>query len=387
MITRARLSHYSLQPGTMPTMLLRALVVSTAVFGALHAYLWLRLVDGPGWPAPWAMIATVALACLCVLIPVSVLVRLSTRGPAARAVLLTGYLWLGMFLLFLVAVLITEPIRLVYAEPRVLALGSLGLAMSAAAWSLVNSRIGPRIKRVQVDLSKLPASMSGTTIVQISDVHIGGTVTRRHVEALVRKVNRLEPDLIAITGDLVDGRVDRLGAAAAPLAQLTSRFGTFFVTGNHEYYSHADEWVALLRGLGITVLRNERVRIGSGDASFDLAGVDDPTAKQRGGASDVTLACAKRDSERELVLLAHQPKSVHDAAANDVGLQLSGHTHGGQIWPFGYIVSLTQPYMRGLHRHTARTQIYVSCGTNHWGPPMRLGAAPEITHLVLKRST
>jgi predicted MPP superfamily phosphohydrolase len=366
-------------------MLLRALVVSIAIFGPLHAYLWYRLVHIPAWPAPWPLLASVVLVGLCILIPVSILIRLSRGGPGARAVLLTGYVWLGMVWLFLVAVVITEPIRLVYAAPRELALGALGLALSATVWSLVNSWRGPRVKRVRVELSKLPAAMSGTTIVQLSDVHIGGTVKLRHVEALVGKVNSLAPDLVAITGDLVDGEVDGLGASAAPLAKLESRFGTFFVTGNHEYYSGAEQWVAALRRLDITVLRNQHVRIGSGEASFDLAGVDDPTANHRGGASDVNLACRERDPARELVLLAHQPSSVDAAAANDVGLQLSGHTHSGQIWPFGYLVRLTQPYLRGLHHHTARTQVYVSCGTNHWGPPMRLGSTAEITQLELRR--
>jgi len=368
-------------------MLLRVLIVSVAVFGSLHTYLWYRLVHSPAWPQPYFAIATGLLACLCVLIPVAVVVRLSTRGPLARAVLLIGYMWLGMVLLFLVGVVVTEPIRLFYDEPRALALMALGLALALSAWAVINTHLGPRVKRVDVALSKLPVSMSGTTIVQISDVHIGNTIKRHHIEKIVRKINRLEADVVVITGDLVDGSVSRLRHAAEPLAELSSRFGTFFVTGNHEYYSRADEWVAELRRMGITVLRNERVAIGTDEASFDLAGVDDPTANHRGGASDVVAACEGRDPAHEVVLLAHQPKTIHDAATNDVGLQLSGHTHGGQIWPFGWIVGFTQPYMRGLHHHNERTQIYVSCGTNHWGPPMRLGAAPEITHLSLHART
>ncbi len=367
-------------------MLLRVLVVSVVVFGSLHTYLWWRLVHTPGWSQPWASIATALLVVLGVLIPVSVIVRLSTRGAFARALLLIGYTWLGSVLLFLVAVVVTEPVRLVYDEPRVLALAAVALACALCGWALLSSYLGPRVKRVSVALDKLPASMSGTTVVQISDVHIGPTIKRRHIAALVAKINALDPDVIAITGDLVDGSVARLRDAAAPLGDLQARFGSFFVTGNHEYYSRADDWAAEMRRLGITVLRNQHASVGDDDGSFDIAGVDDPTANHRGGRSDVAAACAGRDDSRELLLLSHQPKTIDDAAANDVGLQLSGHTHGGQIWPFGVIVGFTQPYMRGLHHHTSRTQIYVSCGTNHWGPPMRLGAPPEITLLTLTRS-
>jgi hypothetical protein len=173
----------------------------------------------------------------------------------------------------------------------------------------------------------------------------------------------------------------------APLGDLRAKHGVFFVTGNHEYYSGADEWIAELTTLGIRVLRNERISIGHGDASFDLAGIDDYRAKGFGGdhGPDLARAVAERDPSRELVLLAHQPKHAFEAAEHGVGLQLSGHTHGGQIWPWGYMVKLDQTFVAGLDR-LKETQIYTSCGTGYWGPPMRVGAPPEITLLTLRRA-
>src|SRR5262249_19545378 len=182
----------------------------------------------------------------------------------------------------------------------------------------------------------------------------------------------------------VDGSVSELGNAVAPLADLKSRHGVYFVTGNHEFYSGAESWCGELARLGVRVLRNEHVSIG-GDAGFDLAGIDDPAAHRFGGGSDVARAVQGRDASRELVLLAHQPRAAFEADRHGVGLQLSGHTHGGQIWPWKYFVYLQQPIVAGLAR-ARDTWIYVSCGTGYWGPPMRLAAPPEITRVVLTRA-
>jgi predicted MPP superfamily phosphohydrolase len=241
------------------------------------------------------------------------------------------------------------------------------------------------IEQVEVPLSRLPAELDGFSIVQLSDVHVGLTLGRRFVERLVESVNALEPDAVAITGDLVDGPVERLGPAVAPLANLRTRHGTFFVTCNHEYYSGAPAWCDYLTHLGLRVLRNERVSIGSGAASLDLAGIDDESAHRfhLDHGADLERAVAGRDPSRELVLLAHQPRAVGRAEAAGVGLQISGHTHGGQIWPFHWLVPLQQPVVAGLRR-VGNVQLYVSRGTGYWGPPMRLGSPPEITRIVLR---
>jgi len=191
-----------------------------------------------------------------------------------------------------------------------------------------------------------------------------------------------------ITGDLVDASVARLGPALAPLAKLDARCGVAFVTGNHEYYSGAREWVDFLRSRGIRVLLNQRIEIGDGDpagATFDLAGIPDPGGARLGAdhRPDVGRALAGRDPDRGLVLLAHQPRQIELAKGHGVGLQLSGHTHGGQLWPFGALVALTQPWIAGLHRADDGTAIYVSRGTGFWGPPMRVGNPAEIASIVL----
>jgi hypothetical protein len=230
--------------------------------------------------------------------------------------------------------------------------------------------------------------MNGFTLVQLTDIHVGPTIGRAFIETIVAHTNALNPDLIAITGDLVDGTVSELADAVAPLAALRARHGVYFVTGNHEYFSGATPWIAELTRLGIRCLRNERVSIGDGAASFELAGVDDRSGArfgEPGHGENLEKALAALDPAREVVLLAHQPKSVLTAARFGVGLQISGHTHGGQIWPFTYFVRLQQPFVAGLHRHEG-AQVYVSRGTGYWGPPMRLGAPAEITQLVLTRA-
>jgi predicted MPP superfamily phosphohydrolase len=213
---------------------------------------------------------------------------------------------------------------------------------------------------------------------------MGPTIGRRFMEDLVRRTNALAPDLVAITGDLVDGTVDELADALAPLGKLRARWGVYFVTGNHEYFSGVEGWLAHLPTLGVRVLRNERVAIGAGGDTFDLAGIEDYSAANYPGyGADLPRALLGRDPARELVLLAHQPRQVLEAALHGVGLQLSGHTHGGQIWPWGWVVRLVQPCVAGLARFRDTT-LYVSRGAGYWGPPMRLAEPAEITRIRLR---
>jgi predicted MPP superfamily phosphohydrolase len=240
------------------------------------------------------------------------------------------------------------------------------------------------VSEVEVELTRLPRACHGMTIVQLTDLHVGATIGRAFIEDIVRRTNALQPDVVAITGDLVDGSVEGLWNAVAPLGDLKAKHGVYFVTGNHEYFSGVRPWMDALAKLNIRVLANERVPIGQGPDGFDLAGVHDYGAARLDPEhrSDVALALAGRDPAREVVLLAHQPKNIAEASRLGVGLQLSGHTHGGQLWPFSYLVRLAQPYIAGLHRH-GDTQIYVSPGTGYWGPPMRLGTRAEITRVRL----
>jgi len=244
--------------------------------------------------------------------------------------------------------------------------------------------VRPHIVDVPIALARLPAGLAGFTIVQITDVHVGPTVGRGFVADVVRRVNELAPDLVAITGDLVDGPAAIFRRGVEPLADLRSRYGTFYVTGNHEYYSGVHDWLPILRDVGLRVMRNERVAIDRDGARFDLAGIDDHDSHRwRGHGPDLDRALAGRDPSRPVVLLAHQPRQVHAARRHGVDLQLSGHTHGGQIWPWHHAAKLQQGgLLAGLYT-IDETQLYVSRGTGYVGPPVRIRAPAEITRIVL----
>ncbi len=240
-------------------------------------------------------------------------------------------------------------------------------------------------------LERLPPKLSGFTLAQITDLHVGPTIQEKHVRRVVDMTNALRPDAVVITGDLVDASVPELRAATEHLARLQARHGVYFVTGNHEYYAGARAWLAEIQRYGIRPLRNARVPLGDrgpGGASFDLAGVDDWSVARGDEAAWPALDAALRgrDPDRSLVLLAHQPRGVEPAVRGGVELQLSGHTHGGQLFPWNLVVSAVFPYFKGLYHHREgerRGQVYVSCGTGYWGPPMRLGAPAEVTRVVL----
>jgi predicted MPP superfamily phosphohydrolase len=269
------------------------------------------------------------------------------------------------------------------AGARAAVVGGLVLALSGLA--LAEGLKLPAVRRTEVALARWPRVLDGFRIVQISDVHIGPLLGRRFAERLTARVNALAPDLVAVTGDLVDGSVEALRDEVAPFAALSARHGVYFVTGNHDVYSGGESWVERVRALGLRVLRNERVALGGADG-FDLAGVDDHRGDWvRGSTEDLDAALAGRDVSRPLVLLAHDPGTFRRAARRGVDLQLSGHTHGGPIWPFKYLVRLAVPFVAGLYRLGA-SQLYVSRGSGFWGPPMRLLAPAEISEIVLKRA-
>jgi predicted MPP superfamily phosphohydrolase len=391
------------------------LFVALAIIGGMHGYIWMRLVRDPILPEPWRRLATWTLVGAAILIPVGLFAARVAGRQWVRVIPTAAFIWLGVaFLLFasLVAIdlvrasawglgQVADWLRSLPERPpdpdrrqfvaRVLAGGAAAAVGGVSAFSY-RSATGPAvIEEVPVKLATLPPALSGYSIAQITDLHVGPTIREREVRRVVEQTNALKPDAIVITGDLVDGSTRELGPIIAELGRLSARQGVWFITGNHEYYSGADEWISFLRGLGIRTLRNQRVELGDegpGGARLSLAGVDDWSAHGFGGdhGLDLPRAVAGRDPERPLILLAHQPRDFEGSVRAGVDLQLSGHTHGGQIFPFSLAVAATFPYVKGLHRATAdgrSGQIYVSRGTGYWGPPMRLLAPPEISRVIL----
>jgi predicted MPP superfamily phosphohydrolase len=423
---------------------LLVLIVVLALLGAVHWYVWRRLVrDVTRRGSLPRRLGTVAV----VVLPVLSFAALGSARAGApfllqQLVAWPGYLWLALLLYVTLALVLGEAVRPVLrawlarrdaagaaaptapvpaparesvpaaaqpagptgpvepdvpsgpaAEPasvptevsrRLFVSRVVGGAAAAAAVGTVGYGTygvlrGPRIKRVTVPLAKVPRAAHGYRIAVVSDIHLGPILGRAHTQRIVDAINSTQPDLIAVVGDLVDGTVENLGPAAEPLARLRARHGSFFVTGNHEYFSGADAWVDHVRELGLRPLRNERVEIAAG---FDLAGVDDIAGESEGQGPDFGRALGDRDRARAAVLLAHQPVVVHDAVRHGVDLQLSGHTHGGQLWPGNYLAELANPTVAGLERY-GDTQLYVSRGAGAWGPPVRVGAPSDITLVQL----
>lgn len=385
---------------SIATVLLFVAIV-TLVVGGMHWYLFARLVRVCELGSFWNRRAAWAFVALAVATPVGMVLGRALDRPWAKVVSTVVFVWVGLSVILFFLLLAFEVVRglvpilhVLAADPlspnrriflsRVITCTVSVLGLGIAGLGAANALGEIAVRRVRVPLSRLPKALSGTRIVQLTDLHIGPTLGKRWLEHVVERVNALDADLVVITGDLVDGSVHELGEDVAPIGKLKAKAGIFFVTGNHEYYSGADAWIAELTRLGIRVLRNERVSVGAGAKSFDLAGVDDFSAHRFGGGhgADLARALSGRDPSRVLVLLAHQPKQVFEAANLGVDLQLSGHTHGGQIFPWGLFVRIDQPYVAGLALHGG-TQIYVSRGTGFWGPPMRVAAPSEISVIEL----
>jgi len=378
------------------------LVLASAFLVGVHAYLAQRLVLDPALPEPWrsaCLAAIAALGATLVLQPIGE--RKLSRG-VGRFIAWPASLWMGFAFLLLVQLLASDALLWI-AGTAARAASSAGAqpgaadafrAAAVAGVALVAGSIGvrtalapPAHRRVEIALERWPRALDGFRIVQISDVHIGPILDRRFSEHLVERIRALEPDLVAITGDLVDGDAGLLADEVAPLSGLRARHGVYFVTGNHDHYSGAPAWCDAIEALGIRVLRNEREEIRIGDAVFDLVGVDDHRGDVIGreGGEDLDRALAGRDPDRPALLLAHDPSTFKRASSMGIDLQLSGHTHGGQIWPFAWLVRLVIPFVAGLYRRGGAV-LYVSRGTGFWGPPMRLRSRAEIGEIVLRRA-
>jgi len=435
------------------------LVFAFAVAGGIHYYLWFRLVRSTTRKGRGRRIGTgLMVGALVVLIGALVLTRVN---PHLEWLAIVGYLWLAVmfYLLVMLAVLeipafiakrvvmrkrqsapdagalaaapasavlstsahrphaqleqgpaeeVTDDDRPAGRTPlgesrrlfvaRTVAITAGVVAAGTVGYGVSQALGRPRLKRRQIVLAKLPRSMDGYRVALVSDIHLGPLAGRKHTERIVEIINGLDADVVTVVGDLVDGTVAQLGDDAAPLRNLRSKHGAYFVTGNHEYYSGYEEWIQEVAELGMKPLRNERVELPGG---LDLAGVNDVTGGGFGDGPDYGRALDGRDPAKPVVLMAHQPIQVHEAAKHGVDLQLSGHTHGGQLAPFNLLVKLQQPVVsgygvvrwpeeiaqrspQGAPGIPAGTQIYVTNGAGFWGPPVRVGAPPDITLVELR---
>lgn len=372
----------------LPIRICRFMMTVLPILAVLHAYIGWRLLPALPIGASGIGVGMLVLALSTVLIPMGMLSRfLVDRQALSDWIGGLGSLTMGLFSSVLVLTILRDLVLLVVWASSFRTPSAIGVLLGATLLTLigfVNARRVARVVEIDIPLDNLPDALAGFRIVQISDIHVGATIKRPYVQAIVDRVNRLNADVVAITGDVVDGGVAQLAVHTAPLAQLRARHGTFVVTGNHEYYSGALEWVREFRCLGLHGLMNEHVVITHLGARLVLAGVTDYSAHAFDPAqrSDPLAAQAGSPAGIPKILLAHQPRSSASAEAAGFDLQLSGHTHGGQFWPWTLFVTLQQPFTAGLHR-LGKLWVYTSRGTGYWGPPKRFGAPSEITLLRL----
>ncbi|MEV8626268.1 metallophosphoesterase [Streptomyces sp. NPDC051079] len=356
---------------------------------------WVLLHTGQRWPVPVALSGTALFVLGLIGMPLAMM-RGHGRRQQDRAAIVGATLLGGVWVLFTWSVLLGVLLRLTLAvvglgdgqdRARVVTWAVLGVTAVLLAWGYVEARRVPRVRRLDVTLPRLGAGLDGTRVALITDTHYGPLDRARWSERVCETVNTLEADLVCHTGDIADGTAGRRRAQAAPLGTVKATRARVYVTGNHEYYSEAQGWVDLMDELGWEPLRNRHLLLERGGDTLVVAGVDDVTAESsglEGHRAHLAGALQGADPGLPVLLLAHQPKFVDRAAEHGIDLQLSGHTHGGQIWPFHYLVRIDQPTVAGLSHHGARTLLYTSRGTGFWGPPFRVFAPSEITLLVLR---
>ena len=385
-------------------------IIFLTVLGLMHGYVGWRIFKGLDIKANYKILA-IALVVIFTLLPVLPIAfrYIGYESSLLDVLSLIGYTGLGFFfltfLLFITKDIATKSWSIISSffpsnikqqktidlEKRQflqksLSVGILTLVGPTTAYGYYSARKGPSVINQTIFLNDLPDEFENFTIAQISDLHVGPTIKKPYVEKVLNQISIINPDLIAITGDLIDGSIDYLKKDLEPLSEMIANYGTYFVTGNHEYYSGAEKWLDETDRMGFTNLVNEHDLISINNETITLAGVTDFRAHQiiPSHKSNPKNALRGSTDQKVKILLAHQPSSIFKANEAGYDFQISGHTHGGQFWPFTYPTKKANPYLSGLHNHNG-TQIYVNSGTGYWGPPLRLGVPSEITLFKLKK--
>ena len=383
------------------------LIVVLTVLWIIHGYVAWKVIPTLGLTSSGSLVIYILIFFLSILPLLPILLRYSgNEAKIIDRISLFGYTSLGFFVLSFI-ILLTKDLfghALTFANYLIgsqqdvdnskrefikkgLTLGVLGISGAATSYGFYSARRGPTVIRQDIFLKSLPDEFENFTIAQISDLHVGPTIKISYVDDVLRKIENVNPDLIAVTGDMVDGSVKHLSKELQPFKNMVARHGTFFVTGNHEYYSGAESWLDETDRLGMTNLINEHRLITKNGKHIAIAGITDFRAHQiiKSHRSNPKKAIKPVDNTITKIMLAHQPNSIYSVHDAGVDLQLSGHTHGGQFWPFTYPTKLANAYLAGHYNHDG-TQIYVNRGTGYWGPPLRIGVPAEITLIRLKKS-
>ncbi|WP_395307636.1 metallophosphoesterase [Mycobacterium sp. AMU20-3851] len=370
----------------------RTVIVSAVLALLFGVPWWTLLIAGAAWPTPVVVGGTALFVAALIALPALLFTGHGRHRdlPAAFGDALLGVMWVlfvwsvlgNLAHLVLLAAGIEDPLR-----SRVVAAAVLAVSAALLAWGHVEAMRVPRVRPVEVQLPRLGRGLDGLRVAMITDTHYGPLNRAQWSKDMVARVNDLDADVVCHVGDIADGTVERRRAQASPLAAVRASAARVYVTGNHEYFNEAQGWLDYMESIGWSALHNRHIVIQRGGDRLVIAGVDDATAQGsglHGHGEDLATALAGADPALPVLLLAHQPKQIPQAVAAGVDLQISGHTHGGQIWPFNVLVRLDQPAVQGLSRHGARTQLYTSRGTGFWGPPFRVFAPSEITLLTLR---
>ncbi|HTH88910.1 MAG TPA: metallophosphoesterase [Acidothermaceae bacterium] len=383
----------SVEPRRPPRHWRRMLVVLAITLVLFGVPWWTLLAPSASWPTAVIVVGTLLFAAAFAAMPLLMVFGHGRRHidwAAATGDTLLGAAWvmfvwslLGQLLhLVLLTAGVEDPV-----QSRLVAGAVVGVVAILLTWGYAEAMRVPRVKKVDVSIARLGPGMDGLRVAVITDTHYGPINRARWSAAVVARINELGADLVCHVGDIADGTVEVRELQASPLASANAALSRVYVTGNHEYFSEAEGWLDYMESIGWVALHNRHVIVERGGDRLVVAGVDDATAQSsgvRGHRADLEAALAGADATLPVLLLAHQPKQVAQAVLAGVDLQLSGHTHGGQIWPFNFLVRLEQPVVHGLSRHADRTQLYTSRGTGFWGPPFRVFAPSEITLLTLR---